>query len=71
MVKTFIDFLHEGAYEDAGRPAPIRTYGRERGRARAYASYNPLSFPKALEIISLMILPQVHLRKPCYDFSFL
>ena len=22
-------------------------------------------------IIVLMILPQVHLRKPCYDFSFL
>ena len=24
-----------------------------------------------LDCISLMILPQVHLRKPCYDFYFL
>ncbi len=28
------------------------------------ASYNPFQN-------SIMILPQVHLRKPCYDFYFL
>jgi hypothetical protein len=25
----------------------------------------------ALQFVCAMILPQVHLRKPCYDFSFL
>ena len=24
-----------------------------------------------VDVIDSMILPQVHLRKPCYDFSFL
>ena len=33
------------------------------------ASYNHL--PPCLCFISIMILPQVHLRKPCYDFYFL
>ena len=27
--------------------------------------------PKSLNNLSVMILPQVHLRKPCYDFYFL
>ena len=26
---------------------------------------------RSAEQVSTMILPQVHLRKPCYDFSFL
>jgi hypothetical protein len=38
-------------------------------------SFNATFPPKALKlryfIFVLMILPQVHLRKPCYDFSFL
>ena len=25
----------------------------------------------SMDFFMLMILPQVHLRKPCYDFSFL
>ena len=24
-----------------------------------------------VDVVTLMILPQVHLRKPCYDFYFL
>ena len=28
-------------------------------------------FARGSEWIPVMILPQVHLRKPCYDFSFL
>ena len=32
---------------------------------------NPALLPKAGEYESIMILPQVHLRKPCYALSFL
>ena len=49
-------------------PIPRRTGGgeaREPGAGRGEAPA-PLSEPTAL-----MILPQVHLRKPCYDFYFL
>ena len=28
-------------------------------------------YRKYIHIKSIMILPQVHLRKPCYDFYFL
>jgi hypothetical protein len=31
----------------------------------------PLTSSRLSERVSTMILPQVHLRKPCYDFSFL
>jgi hypothetical protein len=30
-----------------------------------------IEFTKVWLLIDSMILPQVHLRKPCYDFSFL
>src|ERR1700724_2337622 len=35
-------------------------------RARGYSHGSPVDC-----IVCAMILPQVHLRKPCYDFSFL
>ena len=42
---------------------------QERRRARRTRGEDP---PLAVvESDSLMILPQVHLRKPCYDFYFL
>lgn len=46
------------------RGRPVRDDGRRRLFHR---------FSESLDIISVstMILPQVHLRKPCYDFSFL
>ena len=34
-------------------------------------SADPKAFGRATLYITLMILPQVHLRKPCYDFYFL
>ena len=33
--------------------------------------YEPLGLLGGLGLFSIMILPQVHLRKPCYDFYFL
>ena len=33
--------------------------------------YHKNSSQEGIIVELLMILPQVHLRKPCYDFSFL
>ena len=66
-----------GAPDAVGRPAP-----RRRLRSPAWATPNYASrhhvwpSPRGGEgrgslPFSLMILPQVHLRKPCYDFYFL
>lgn len=43
-------------------PQPPRT--SERGTMVRFAK-------GLLQLVCAMILPQVHLRKPCYDFSFL
>lgn len=55
--------------------APSRQGGRRQGRLFRDDCGRRLShrFSESLDIIlvSTMILPQVHLRKPCYDFSFL
>jgi hypothetical protein len=59
-------------------PKGIRAHSRH-GRAQRRGIRPPNASPKvkykftgrsALQV-STMILPQVHLRKPCYDFSFL
>ena len=50
---------HDGYHFEAHRPSRKRQTGKfnmHRGLIRGYV---------------LMILPQVHLRKPCYDFYFL
>jgi len=44
--------------------------------ARSYALYSAynnenIHFIVMFVLESIMILPQVHLRKPCYDFYFL
>ena len=50
------------------------------GRGRQTSRQAPLGFEArvlatlaltCMSTISIMILPQVHLRKPCYDFYFL
>ena len=50
--------------EEATREGARR--GRPEGRPRPESQ-----FARGSEWIPVMILPQVHLRKPCYDFSFL
>src|ERR1700716_2544288 len=55
----------------------MKAVERSSGSERAHASLQdqpqpaltPVFLPPMLH--SLMILPQVHLRKPCYDFYFL
>ena len=42
----------------------------EESKQRAAEAHQLEETPKE-NMISLMILPQVHLRKPCYDFYFL
>ena len=53
------------------RPAPTRRVGAPGLEARTPPMlYNEFAGRSAGQV-STMILPQVHLRKPCYDFSFL
>jgi hypothetical protein len=54
--------------ERAGRGTPGE--GRRDGRVPAPPAFVH-EFAVVLGQASTMILPQVHLRKPCYDFSFL
>ncbi|OJJ94557.1 hypothetical protein ASPACDRAFT_1884015 [Aspergillus aculeatus ATCC 16872] len=47
-------------------------WGLRRARSRGQAPGRPKAGPpKQQGTHSVMILPQVHLRKPCYDFYFL
>ena len=54
---------HTGAGGGTQRPS--------RGRPAAPTPRSRSPFARGSEWIPVMILPQVHLRKPCYDFSFL
>lgn len=54
--------LAHGTASDRGRRLPART---QEARAGGHGGH------RAAAALSLMILPQVHLRKPCYDFYFL
>jgi hypothetical protein len=42
-----------------------------RGRGHRKGGDNVFVRRGLLQLVCAMILPQVHLRKPCYDFSFL
>jgi hypothetical protein len=53
---------HTGAGGGTQRPSRGRPAAPTRSRG---------PFARGSEWIPVMILPQVHLRKPCYDFSFL
>ena len=55
-----------------GRPERARGERRPDLSRRTIHEKNQKSwFARGSEWIPVMILPQVHLRKPCYDFSFL
>ena len=44
------------------------TVGKNKDDKRAHI---PRDQQQPVQVYSIMILPQVHLRKPCYDFYFL
>ncbi|CAL8989222.1 unnamed protein product [Prunus brigantina] len=50
--------------DDAARAHRFRGDGDALSRSSSLAQFAPVQ-------VSTMILPRVHLRKPCYDFSFL
>ena len=59
-------------------PPPREGGGRGADRPGTGAPLEPVSSgggcydnATGVDVIDSMILPQVHLRKPCYDFSFL
>ena len=56
---------HTGAGGGTQRPS------RRRPAAPTPPNRSRSPFARGSEWIPVMILPQVHLRKPCYDFSFL
>ena len=58
--------LAHGTASDRGRRLPART---QEARAGGHGGHR--ADAAAAAALSLMILPQVHLRKPCYDFYFL
>ncbi|KAH7650787.1 hypothetical protein IHE45_20G013000 [Dioscorea alata] len=69
-----------GAREDGAARRRAGGRGDARARARPPTLTPPRPRPAlprvlgssaCLRRVSTMILPQVHLRKPCYDFSFL
>ena len=55
------------------QPTPGAGGGTQRPSQRrpAAPARSRSPFARGSEWIPVMILPQVHLRKPCYDFSFL
>ena len=56
-----------GTIGDGGTPAA----GSRAARGRSREPTNSGTKRNPREGVSVMILPQVHLRKPCYDFYFL
>lgn len=52
-------------------PAPHRPARAARVKTSRADGARPTGRPPPPRSLSLMILPQVHLRKPCYDFYFL
>ena len=52
------------------RPVSIGGSGEHKPPRSAACIVNVFA-GRSAEQVSTMILPQVHLRKPCYDFSFL
>ena len=66
------------AEEPSGEPLPFVDAFSRAGRGRGEPRRSPPPPPSGallsrspLRLVSVMILPQVHLRKPCYDFYFL
>lgn len=57
----------DGHAHAAGAPGRCEALAQRRPRRVVYNQFAGLSARQE----STMILPQVHLRKPCYDFSFL
>ena len=55
-------------HAEASRAPPEEGRGSPRPATKESAAGQ---FARGSEWIPVMILPQVHLRKPCYDFSFL
>ena len=56
------------------KPRPVVNASEETRRLRRALlkeKHAPPMLKRVRERIPVMILPQVHLRKPCYDFSFL
>ena len=51
--------------------APWRARSPARNGAAAALAHRPYGSHGGLVLDLVMILPQVHLRKPCYDFTFL
>ncbi|CAL8989349.1 unnamed protein product, partial [Prunus brigantina] len=57
--------------DDATRAHRFRGDEDALSRSSSLAQFAPVSRVVTLGEVSTMILPRVHLRKPCYDFSFL
>ena len=58
----------EGSTQRPAAPPPEEGRGSPRPATKELAAGQ---FARGSEWIPVMILPQVHLRKPCYDFTFL
>ena len=65
--------LHEESGGEYSLGGTKRSFGSRVARRADCDSYDGSRFPLILFVLKgvVMILPQVHLRKPCYDFTFL
>ena len=76
-IVTFLKLWFDSVRKKNMRAARISGLVAQRPPYSIYQEYqdDPQSFARVLGVIvkieSVMILPQVHLRKPCYDFYFL
>ena len=68
MIKRVLLKATDGHGPEVQRPPTVRL---ETGPSKQHGIYTKGWRSGLEDPNSLMILPQVHLRKPCYDFYFL
>lgn len=76
-IKWYSDITDRQEFGSSGRRSPAGASSPEAGLPKQQRVINkgwkvcPVAVSQAPRLLHLMILPQVHLRKPCYDFYFL
>lgn len=71
-ILVFLDAIQRRGFFWAPVPLEEGWWPRPRHRCKPHESVAWMTCSRSVLVrVTTMILPQVHLRKPCYDFSFL